>query len=43
MWSVAWTDAIQRDQPYLIKMVEAVKVAFMEEDFEEGTSHGDTD
>jgi len=38
-----WPDTIKRDQADLVEMVEAVKVALMQQDFEQGASHSNTD
>jgi hypothetical protein len=39
----AWPDTIKRDQADLVEVVEAVKVAFMQQDFKQGASHSNTD
>ena len=39
----AWPDAVQRNETDLIEMVEAVKVALVEENFEQCAADGDAD
>jgi len=35
----AWPDTIKRNQAYLVEVIKAIKMALMQQDFEQGTSH----